>query len=702
MRKNYKSLLFSSLLLVLSSIFDQRITNAFSVVGRSRNTLNSHCCTNRQQALFLGGSKETTTVLNDNDVPNHPEIFNSNALPNINSLDWVNYGLSWVYLAHFASIYVQLPGLFGATTGLAPIADRLTMTQEQGFWALHVLPTTSPELSMELFAALGILVSMLQIAIPKSRHGWAGIVTFGLLWLCWHDLVQAGGRFTAYQMDVILLDAAPLSLLAAAASLSGSMAALSTLLPAAAAAAATFGYRWLLARLYLGAGAVKLLSCDESWRNLSAVHWHLQSQPLPNMVGATAYHVLPTAVTESWTWLVLVVEMAAPFLFLAPSVHVRRLAFVLNACLMAGISVFGDFGCLQLLLAIVGLSLLDDLPPAPGQQEITATTATLESSDSLREQVHQRHSLPQEAITAVSAVALVLAVAGGCWAAIDVTLDCQNSLAIAPLALGMITLGGVVAILPFLFAPTRLSAGLACILSLALFGGSIVPLFQSVRMQLPYEWTMALQSLNIGAIPYGLFAVITGVGGRPVASIEASYSMDGPWTYVPLLYQINDPSKELPFAFPHFPRLDWTLWFVPLGETGAWIENLLRGIVSGDQAIVDNLLDGPAFHAAFPNGPPEFVRVMPKLYELNPDGGVWSVSLDPSPSMMQGVYSREMLLPHPNSDAISSWPSLPLVRSLANAERPEYFVWKCLATAETLRRVVAAAHPVSLDEEPEQ
>jgi hypothetical protein len=199
----------------------------------------------------------------------------------------------------------------------------------------------------------------------------------------------------------------------------------------------------------------------------------------------------------------------------------------------------------------------------------------------------------------------------------------------------------------------------------------------------------ALNSLSLGAIPYGLFAVITGVCGRPVASIEGSYFIDGPWTYIPLLYQINDPSSSLPLCFPHFPRLDWTLWFVPLGETGGWIEHLLRGIVVGDPTIVDGLLDGPSFHTAFPEGAPEFVRIVPRLYELNPDGVGWLVTEDPASPMARGMFSREFLLSRADT-ASSFWPSLPVVRTLAEAGRPEYFVWGCLASAEVARRAAAS------------
>ena len=75
------------------------------------------------------------------------------------------------------------------------------------------------------------------------------------------------------------------------------------------------------------------------------------------------------------------------------------------------------------------------------------------------------------------------------------------------------------------------------------------------------------------------------MGGRPVALIEAAQALDGPWLPVPLRYQVNDPAAPLPLCWPHFPRMDWTLWFVPLGQTDAvdamWTTRLLRGIVNG-------------------------------------------------------------------------------------------------------------------------
>ena len=100
---------------------------------------------------------------------------------------WTLCGISASYLAHFASLYTQLPGLYG-DTGLQPVtaaSPALSYT-----WLLHLLP--SPQLGMETFAALGICVAAAQLVLGKTlRYGLGGIMAFSLEWVLWHDLVEA-------------------------------------------------------------------------------------------------------------------------------------------------------------------------------------------------------------------------------------------------------------------------------------------------------------------------------------------------------------------------------------------------------------------------------------------------------------------------------------------------------------------------------
>lgn len=578
----------------------------------------------------------------------------------ISPLEWVSLGMSGIYLSHFGSLYTQLPGLFGAT-GLLPINDRIDHLND--LWALQLV--ASPQVGMEVFAALGILISAAQIMFRQLRHGVAGVVTFSFMWLLWHDLVIAGGRLMAYQMDLLLLDAAPLSVLAAS---------------GIASRAATFGYRWLLSRLYIGAGAVKLLSCDPSWRDLSAVHWHFQSQPLPNPIGAAAYIHLPEIVCQAITCGVLVVEMAAPFLFLAPSTSIRQVSFLLNLFLMIGIATFGNFGLLQALLIVIGFALLDDNVPEEG-----STTMSLAESEHLQNPDHAISSaskIQQDFASSIGVVSACLAAI--IWTLHNVGARCLDTWAVEPLVYGLVAVGSAVACLPVLQYTSK--DFMTVLISLAILFGSAHTMADGLGVYLPAG--NVFEFLNVGASPYGLFATMTGVNGRPVATIEASNCMEGPWHYVPLLYQVNDPLSPLPLCFPHFPRLDWTLWFIPSGEQGLWIARFFNGITTNDPAVM-NLIDKHAFQESF-SMPPSIVRVVPRTYVLYSSGWTVSNDLRYHETPVLATFTRgdlDKLQVREGRDE-SPWPSTPLLRSFADSGRSEYFIWSWLGSSVAMRRMI--------------
>ena len=64
---------------------------------------------------------------------------------------------------------------------------------------------------------------------------------------------------------------------------------------------------------------------------------------------------------------------------------------------------------------------------------------------------------------------------------------------------------------------------------------------------------------------YGLFRLMTGVGGRPEIVIEGSNNVHGPWMEYSFLYKPGNVSEAPKFCLPHQPRLDWQMWFAALG-----------------------------------------------------------------------------------------------------------------------------------------
>jgi len=137
----------------------------------------------------------------------------------------------------------------------------------------------------------------------------------------WLSLCAVGQDFLSFQWDVLLLEAGFLALFADDSPIR------------------VWLFRWLIFRLMFFSGAGKLLSGDPSWRNLTALHYHYETQPLPTPLAWYLYQ-LPMGFQKVSTAFVFVAELAAPFLFFAP----RRFR-----CAGAGITIV-----LQLLILVSG------------------------------------------------------------------------------------------------------------------------------------------------------------------------------------------------------------------------------------------------------------------------------------------------------------------------------------------------------------
>jgi hypothetical protein len=116
--------------------------------------------------------------------------------------------------------------------------------------------------------------------------------------------------------------------------------------------------RFLLFKLMFSSGCVKLLSGDPTWRNLTALTFHYQTQPLPVWTAWFA-NQLPWWFQKMSCAAMLGIELAAPFLIFTP----RRLRF-LGACLLVGLQglilLTGNYAYFNWLTLALCLWLLDD------------------------------------------------------------------------------------------------------------------------------------------------------------------------------------------------------------------------------------------------------------------------------------------------------------------------------------------------------
>src|SRR5262249_24029443 len=106
-------------------------------------------------------------------------------------------------------------------------------------------------------------------------------------------------------------------------------------------------FRFLIFRLMLESGAAKLLSGDPTWRNLTALKYPSETQPLPTLVAWYA-HQLPLFFQKLSVIGVFVLELIAPFFFFTKR-RMRIIAAVATIALQLLIALTGNYTFFNLL-----------------------------------------------------------------------------------------------------------------------------------------------------------------------------------------------------------------------------------------------------------------------------------------------------------------------------------------------------------------
>ncbi len=260
-------------------------------------------------------------------------------------------GLGLIFCLAFASLLPQLPGLVGPE-GLEPASALLEWARaELGAERYLQLPTLlwllgAGKAGLQAVCLTGLVCGALLVANVAPRWALVGA------WACYLSLVVSGGSFLSFQWDVLLLEAALVSLPLTPGHLRppGSVAEPSP--------GAILLVRLLLVRLMLMSGVVKLASGDPTWRDLTALGFHYWTQPLPNVL---AYFVdlLPAALHRASVALMLGLELVAPLLLFGPRL-LRRAAALALAALQLGILTTGNYGFFNLLTLVLCIVALDD------------------------------------------------------------------------------------------------------------------------------------------------------------------------------------------------------------------------------------------------------------------------------------------------------------------------------------------------------
>jgi predicted DCC family thiol-disulfide oxidoreductase YuxK len=244
-----------------------------------------------------------------------------------------------IYLAAFVSFGVQALGLIGSH-GILPLSEFANAVRSQlgsaSYWRVPmVFWLDQSDVAIQAACWVGAALSILLIfdLIPR--------MSLFFLYALYLSLFYAGQEFMGFQWDLLLLETGFLALLLSIATKPG-----------------VWLLRWLLFRFMVLSGAVKLLSGDPTWANLSALSYYFQTEPLPTLLAWYVHH-LPHAVLTAATVTTLFIELVLPFLIFFP----RRLRFVAAfgiLLLQVVILLTGNYAFFNLLTMALCLVLFDD------------------------------------------------------------------------------------------------------------------------------------------------------------------------------------------------------------------------------------------------------------------------------------------------------------------------------------------------------
>jgi predicted DCC family thiol-disulfide oxidoreductase YuxK len=244
-------------------------------------------------------------------------------------------GLALVYFIAFASLIPQILGLIGAH-GIVPAIDTVSrvMFIPMSDTLLRILPWAGMALAAMLFFRI----------VPMAA-------VFGL-YVLYLNVVWIGQDFFTFQWDVLLLEVGFAAILVTPFGLMPQYRNRST------SRIGVWVLRFLVFRLMLESGLVKLLSGDITWRNLTALTFHYETQPLPTPLAWYA-HQLPETVQRFSCAAVFGIELIVPFLFLMPR-RIRIVGAWITIAFQLTIAATGNYTFFNLLTIVLCIPLLDD------------------------------------------------------------------------------------------------------------------------------------------------------------------------------------------------------------------------------------------------------------------------------------------------------------------------------------------------------
>jgi hypothetical protein len=198
---------------------------------------------------------------------------------------------------------------------------------------------------LEAAAWVGVGLSALVLA------GLADGVLLFLLWFLYLSFVHVGQEWYAYGWEIQLLETGFLAIFLCAPLDPRPFPRAPPPLPV------ILCLRWLIARIMLGAGLIKIRG-DECWRDLSCLCYHYETQPLPNPLSRLLHH-MPRGFHQAGCLANHLVELVLPWLAFGPKTA-RRVAGALFILFQLALIASGNLSFLNYLTIAPAVACLDD------------------------------------------------------------------------------------------------------------------------------------------------------------------------------------------------------------------------------------------------------------------------------------------------------------------------------------------------------
>ncbi len=460
----------------------------------------------------------------------------------------------------FLSASVQMLGLYGKD-GISPVNRLLHQPLGPSLDLFLNFPSVfwfdSSDQTLVIVPLLGALFSCLALL------GFLSGPCILLSWFLYLSIVTVGQEFMSFQWDILLLETGFLCVfLASWRPLDFFYSKTKFKLPqwtfdrVEPSLVLVWLCRLLLFRLMFQSGLCKIESGDETWRDLTAMTYHYETQPLPTPFGWFAHH-LPDPILLFSTASVFALELLLPLLIFAGR-RARLAVAVGTVFLQILILLTGNYCFFNLLTIALCLMLLDD-----GQLMRLRSFGSF-----LRFKTGSKTATTE-----------------GVEISTDPTIPPPNRMrnfAIIPLTI----------LIVFLSTSRTL---------FSVIGSRMPPLCYAI-MEVCQPWHLVST--------YGLFAVMT--TSRPEISIEGS--MDGEnWKEYVFRYKPGPLDRAPPIVAPHQPRLDWQMWFASLGTVyeNQWLVSFAEKLLEASPNVL-GLLETDPFHGE----KPKYIRAQMYDYHM--------------------------------------------------------------------------------------